>query len=63
MCAKCRSWVECGEEGGFCLAGKSNCIAGKRGCIRSACLVTEVMGLTCDYCCITGGRQTRGRRG
>ncbi len=35
VCAKCPSWVDCGEKGGFCFPaiGKSSCITEEKGCI------------------------------
>lgn len=54
ICAKCPSWVDCGEKGGFCLVGKSNCIKEKKGCICPDCPVTKKMGLKWGYYCVEG---------
>lgn len=54
ICARCPSWVECGEEAGFCLTGKSRCITQKKGCICGECPVTKMMGLKWGYYCTMG---------
>jgi hypothetical protein len=58
-CPGCPSWVECGEEGGFCLQtiGKSSCIEEEKGCICPGCPVTEKMGLNHDYFCTRGSEK------
>ena len=54
ICKKCPSYVECGEQAGYCLLGKSTCIEERKGCICSDCPVTKKMGLKWGYYCVAG---------
>jgi len=54
VCKKCPSFVECDEDIGYCLTGKSKCIKEKKGCICPDCPVTKKMGLKWGYYCIQG---------
>jgi hypothetical protein len=56
ICARCPSWVECGENGGFCFPtiGKSTCITEEQGCICGRCPVTAEMGLKHGFYCTRG---------
>jgi hypothetical protein len=64
ICAGCPSWIECGEEGGYCFStiGKSTCITQEQGCICGQCPVTEKMGLTHGYYCTRGSEQEQSGR-
>ncbi|TKJ30811.1 MAG: hypothetical protein CEE40_03885 [Chloroflexi bacterium B3_Chlor] len=59
ICPGCPSWVECGEEGGFChpTIGKSGCIQEESGCSYPSCPVTEKMKLNHDYYCTRGSEK------
>jgi len=59
VCRGCPSWVECGEEGGFCFPtiGRSSCIDKESGCICPSCPVTEKMNLNHDYYCTRGSEE------
>jgi len=54
ICKDCPSYVECGENAGFCAVGKSKCIKEKKGCICPDCPVTTKMKLKWGYYCIAG---------
>ncbi|MDF0593124.1 DUF2769 domain-containing protein [Methanotrichaceae archaeon M04Ac] len=58
-CKSCPSFVECGEEGGFCFVtiGKSGCISEEKGCICGGCPVYEKMGLSKMYYCLRGSEK------
>lgn len=53
-CKKCPSYVECDEDIGYCLTGKSKCIKEKKGCICPDCPVTKKMNLKWGYYCLQG---------
>jgi len=59
ICAKCPSWVECGEKGGYChpAIGKSKCIKEEKGCICGGCPVTKELGLKHGYYCTKGSEK------
>jgi hypothetical protein len=59
ICSNCPSWIECNEEGGFCVAsiGKSKCIIHENGCICGGCPVYEKMKLSHMYYCIRGSEK------
>jgi hypothetical protein len=54
ICKKCPSYVECDEDIGYCLVGKSKCIKEKKGCICPECPVTKKMDLKWGYYCTDG---------
>ncbi|MGC9514911.1 DUF2769 domain-containing protein [Methanocrinis sp.] len=58
-CKSCPSFVECGEEGGFCFVtiGKSGCISEEKGCICGGCPVYEKMELSKMYYCLRGSEK------
>jgi len=59
ICANCPSWVECGENGGYCFPtiGKSGCITEEKGCTCGGCPVTEKMSLKNIYFCTKGSEK------
>lgn len=59
ICRSCPSWVECGEEGGFCfpLIGKSSCIKEEKGCVCGGCPVYAQMDLKNGYYCTRGSEK------
>ena len=59
ICPMCPSWVECGEQPGFCVAsiGKSKCIKEEKGCVCGPCPVTPMFGLTKEYYCTKGSEK------
>lgn len=63
ICGSCPSWVECGEEGGFCFPtiGRSGCIEEERGCTCPTCPVTEKMGLKHIYFCTRGSEKEQSK--
>ncbi len=58
-CKGCPSYVECGEQRGFCFPGigKSSCIKEEKGCICGSCPVTEKMELKHGYYCTRGSEK------
>jgi hypothetical protein len=59
ICPSCPSWVECDEDGGFCLVniGKSECISEEKGCVCGKCPVTEELGLKHGFYCTRGSEE------
>jgi hypothetical protein len=54
ICPNCPSYVECGENVGYCLRGKSGCIKDKKGCLCSQCPVTQRFSYKWGYYCVNG---------
>ena len=52
-CRSCPSFVECGEEVGYChpMAGRSSCITNQMGCVCAGCPIYAQMELTEQYNC------------
>lgn len=59
ICAKCPSWIECDEKGGFCFPtiGKSKCITEEKGCTCGMCPVTTKIDLKNIYFCTKGSEK------
>lgn len=59
ICKTCPSFVECGEQGGFCFPtiGKSDCIKEEKGCICGTCPVYSKMELKNMYYCTRGSEK------
>lgn len=61
LCPTCPSWVECGEQGGFCVpsVGKSKCIGKAHGCVCPICPIATKFKLKHDYYCMKGSEKER----
>jgi len=57
ICKNCPSYIECDEEIGYCLIGKSKCIKEEKGCICGGCPVTKEMKLKHGYYCTRGSEK------
>lgn len=65
LCPACPSWVNCGEQGGFCMpkVGRSKCIKQEKGCICDGCMVHKMFGLRNNFYCTRGSEEEqKGKR-
>jgi hypothetical protein len=51
VCRNCPSFLDCQENIGYCVFGKSKCIEKRNGCICGGCPVHKKLGLKGYYFC------------